>query len=337
MTGREIAELLLDAKAFSLSVDVPYVWSSGMHAPLYCDHRALLAHVGTRRRISDALATVVHERFGDAQAVAGVAQAAVPYAAWVADLLELPLLFVRREPKGHGHQRQVEGVRDSIDKVVIVEDVVSTGASVFRVADALRGASLSIAGVVAILDYQISGGALERAGLPFAALYTFKDLRAALEGRGLERDELELLDEWHLHPWCGEYVPTHSAGGVVLNVRGEVLVVNQEGTTWSLPKGHLQSGEQPLAAARREIAEESGLEDLQLVGELGSYSRFAHGTDGSLELKTITMFLFTSAKEVLQPRDPDNPQARWVVKDEVAELLSNPVDKAFFRRIRNRL
>ena len=106
---------------------------------------------------------------------------------------------------------------------------------------------------------------------------------------------------------------TLSAGGVVLNARGEVLVVNQNGNSWSLPKGHLDPGETPLQAARREIDEESGVTDLTLVRELGFYQRHKIGKDGGedlSEMKTLFMFFFTTRQEALSPKDAKNPEAR---------------------------
>jgi ADP-ribose pyrophosphatase YjhB (NUDIX family) len=126
---------------------------------------------------------------------------------------------------------------------------------------------------------------------------------------------------------------TRSSGGVVVNKDGKILVVNQHGTTWSLPKGHIKEEEVELDAAKREIFEESGIKDLEFVKGLGSYQRFRFGKDGKedrTELKTITMFLFRTSEELLKPNDLENPEARWIKKDEVADLLTHPQDKEFF-------
>jgi 8-oxo-dGTP pyrophosphatase MutT (NUDIX family) len=128
-------------------------------------------------------------------------------------------------------------------------------------------------------------------------------------------------------------IKTESAGGVVLNRKGEVLVVNQNGTSWSLPKGHIEKGEDALTAAKREIYEESGVRDLELIRELGGYERFRIGKDGGenrSELKTIHLFLFRTAEMELSPVDAENPEARWVERDRVAELLTHPKDKEYF-------
>jgi len=129
---------------------------------------------------------------------------------------------------------------------------------------------------------------------------------------------------------------TRSAGGVVVNAEGEVLVVSQRGTSWSLPKGHIDPGESALEAARREIYEESGIRDLELIGELGTYERRKIGVNGGddrSELKAITMFLFRTSERLLRPVDPDNPEARWVERSKVVALLTHERDKEFFRGV----
>ena len=129
---------------------------------------------------------------------------------------------------------------------------------------------------------------------------------------------------------------TQCAGGVVLNSRGLVLVVNSRRKSWSLPKGHIDPGEDSLTAAKREIHEESGVKQLKLIKELGCYQRHRIALDGGddpSEFKTIHMFLFTTEQEKLNPLDPHNPEARWEEKGKVAELLTHKKDKEFFSKI----
>lgn len=126
---------------------------------------------------------------------------------------------------------------------------------------------------------------------------------------------------------------TKSAGGVVINNDGKILVVSQRGTSWSLPKGHIDEGEDARAAAEREVYEESGIRTLNLVKELRSYQRHKigkNGGDDTSELKTIVMFLFRTNERLLEPLDPENPEAQWVEKTEVATLLTHQKDKKFF-------
>lgn len=129
---------------------------------------------------------------------------------------------------------------------------------------------------------------------------------------------------------------TESAGGVVINGHGFVLVVSQHGTSWSLPKGHIDQGEDSLAAARREIYEESGVKNIELVKDLGNYGRYRIGENGGenkTEYKTIHMFLFKTKEEDLRPIDPHNPEALWVDKYSVTGMLTHPKDKEFFQSI----
>lgn len=129
---------------------------------------------------------------------------------------------------------------------------------------------------------------------------------------------------------------TKSAGGVVINNEGRVLVISQHGTVWSLSKGHVDEGEEAIETAKREIYEESGITKLELIKELGVYQRYRidkNGREDKSELKTITIFLFKTNQNRLEPLDPENPEARWVHKNEVANLLTHEKDKKFFLKI----
>lgn len=132
-----------------------------------------------------------------------------------------------------------------------------------------------------------------------------------------------------------------SAGGVVLGPDGRVVVVSQRGMGWSLPKGHVDPGEDDLTAAKREIREESGVSELELKGEFEPFERekpivLEDGSPG-IEHKTLKFFLFTTPQTKLAPQDPDNPEARWVDKQDVANMLWHDADKRFFRSILHRL
>ena len=126
---------------------------------------------------------------------------------------------------------------------------------------------------------------------------------------------------------------TYSAGGVVLNAKGEVLIVNQNRDSWSLPKGHIDPGETALEAAKREIREESGISELKLIREIGTYERYKiklGGGDDPAEVKVLTFFLFKTTQSALNPEDPHNPEARWLKKEEVVKYLTHPKDQEFF-------
>ncbi|MBF0490582.1 MAG: NUDIX domain-containing protein [Candidatus Omnitrophica bacterium] len=130
---------------------------------------------------------------------------------------------------------------------------------------------------------------------------------------------------------------TETGGGVVISKKGKVLLVNQRGSSWSLPKGHIEEGEDALKAAIREIEEETGIIRLNLIKKLGSYTRYKIGIDGrddTSELKLIHIFHFTTDELKLAPKDPDHPEARWIHPDDVEGLLTHPKDRAFFKSIR---
>lgn len=133
---------------------------------------------------------------------------------------------------------------------------------------------------------------------------------------------------------------TRSAGGVVVNAESKILVVSQWGTSWSLPKGHVEEGEDLETAARREIREEAGITELVTIEEFSSYQRYRISPDGNedpSELKTITMFLFVTDQDILKPLDPDNPEARWVEKEEVETLLTHERDREFWLSIKDKV
>lgn len=133
---------------------------------------------------------------------------------------------------------------------------------------------------------------------------------------------------------------TQGAGGVVVNEYGEIIVVKNGPVFWGLPKGHVDGSENILEAAKREIKEETGIENLELLDELGSYERYRGtpgGGDDTSELKTIHMFLFKSSQELLQPEDPNNPEARWVSFDTGRDMLTHPKDREFLDSVKERV
>lgn len=130
---------------------------------------------------------------------------------------------------------------------------------------------------------------------------------------------------------------SYSGGGVVVGPTGDIVVVNQDGLSWSLPKGHIDAGETAEQAAVREVREESGIQKLTQIKKLGKYERYKIGKDvtkdDQSDLKHITMFLFTTEQETFAPQDSRHKEVRWVKPDNVADLLTHPKDKAFFRSV----
>lgn len=148
-----VAEKLLQAGAVQLSPAKPYTWASGWKSPIYCDNRKLLSLPYTRDFIKSELCNLIFEKFNDASVLAGVATAGIAWSAMAADQLKLPLVYVRPKPKEHGLGNQIEGELQEGQKVVVVEDLVSTGKSSLLVVDVLRKAGVEILGMVSIFNY----------------------------------------------------------------------------------------------------------------------------------------------------------------------------------------
>jgi orotate phosphoribosyltransferase len=139
----EIAEYLLEIKAVVLSPEQPFTWASGLKSPIYCDNRKTLSYPKVRTFIKTAFADIISEEFKDADVIAGVATAGIPHGALVADVLNLPFVYVRDKPKGHGLENQIEGKLEKGQKIVVIEDLISTGGSSLKAVEALRSAGRS--------------------------------------------------------------------------------------------------------------------------------------------------------------------------------------------------
>lgn len=201
MTARELAAALLDAGAVRLSPQQPFTWASGLKSPIYCDNRQLLGRPELRRRIAADL--VARARGLAPTLIAGTATAGIPWAALVADALELPMAYVRAEPKKHGMGRQVEGPSAQGQRVVLLEDLISTGGSSLRCAEALRAEGADLLQVLALFSYGLDQAttAFAAAGIPLATLATFTDLQAVAAERSLlDAEGLSALADWRPDP-----------------------------------------------------------------------------------------------------------------------------------------
>lgn len=200
---RRLAARLLAIGAVSLSPDQPYTWASGRRAPIYCDNRLTIAYPAVRRLITDGFVSRLDEVALRPDVVVGTATAGIPHAAWLADRLDLPLAYVRAKPKEHGRSNQIEGRIEAGQRVVVVEDLVSTGLSSLAVVDALRTAGADVAAVLAIFTYGLpeATAAFEQGGLTLHALTSYDVLIdvAAAEGR-LEPAALASLQAWRADP-----------------------------------------------------------------------------------------------------------------------------------------
>ncbi len=201
--ARRVAALLLEAKAIKLSPQQPFQWSSGLLSPIYCDNRVALSYPAARTYIKEQLAALVKSHFPEAEAIAGVATAGIAQGALIADLLELPFAYVRPEPKKHGMGNQIEGRLEKGQKVVLVEDLISTGGSSLKVADALRQAEVEVEGMVAIFTYGFETAAKNFAEkeVKLAVLSDYNHLiEVALAEGFIRQDEVEKLFEWRKSP-----------------------------------------------------------------------------------------------------------------------------------------
>lgn len=201
--ARRVATLLLAAKAIRLSPEKPFQWSSGWLSPIYCDNRVSLSFPAARTYIKEQLANLVKNRFSEAEAIAGVATAGIAQGALVADLLEMPFAYVRPEPKKHGMGNQVEGRLEPGQKVVLVEDLISTGGSSLKVVEALRAADIEVAGMVAIFTYGFATAAQNFAdkSVELAVLSDYDHLiEAALAEGYISQKEQNSLTNWRQAP-----------------------------------------------------------------------------------------------------------------------------------------
>jgi orotate phosphoribosyltransferase len=205
-----IAERLLEIEAVALQPNDPFTWASGLRSPIYCDNRLTLSYPEVRKEIAHGLKTIIDEKFPDAELIAGTATAGIPHAAWVSDLLDLPMCYVRSKPKGHGKGSQIEGKTHQGQKVVVVEDLISTGGSVITAVEALREAGCEVLGVVAIFTYQLAKGEEMLNGANISA-YSLTDystlLEVAREMGYIKEADLETLQEWRKDPaeWGKQY------------------------------------------------------------------------------------------------------------------------------------
>ncbi|MDR6124242.1 orotate phosphoribosyltransferase [Bacillus sp. SLBN-46] len=199
----DIAEKLLEINAVALKPQTPFTWTSGLRSPIYCDNRLTLSFPAVRKDIALGLKKLILEHFPDAEVIAGTATAGIPHAAWVSDLLELPMCYVRSKPKGHGKGNQIEGKVEEGQKVVVVEDLISTGGSVITAVQALREAGCEVIGVVSIFTYGLEKGkeAFLLAGIKSESLTDFPILIEVAVEKGYVNgtDQASLLD-WRKDP-----------------------------------------------------------------------------------------------------------------------------------------
>ncbi len=200
---QKVVEFLLQIKAIKLQPTNPFTWASGWNSPIYCDNRVTLSHPSIRTYIRQQLSVLVQEEFGSVELIAGVATAGIPQGVLVAQELGLPFVYVRSKPKEHGRESLIEGDLHPGQRVVLVEDLISTGKSSLQAVEALRQAGCDVAGLVAIFSYNLDVAEenFKAAKCPFITLSNYNALiKYAAEKNFMNTTELELLSKWRKNP-----------------------------------------------------------------------------------------------------------------------------------------
>jgi orotate phosphoribosyltransferase len=205
---KSVAARLLQVEAVKLNPENPYTWASGWKSPIYCDNRKVLSFPYDRDFIKSELCSVIFEQFPDVDAIAGVATAGIAWGAMAADQLKLPFLYVRPKPKEHGLGNQIEGNLIPGQKILVVEDLISTGKSSLQVCDILKQSGVEIAGMVSIFNYGFNQAtsAFEEAGIKLVSLTNYVALvELAIENETISPALLTTLNNWRENPaeWKG--------------------------------------------------------------------------------------------------------------------------------------
>ena len=202
-TEQQVAEFLLQIKAIKLQPNNPFTWASGWKSPIYCDNRSTLSHPAIRTYIRQKLTRLIQEEFGPIACIAGVATAGIPQGVLIAQEMGLPFAYVRAKAKEHGTGNLIEGDVFAGQRVLVVEDLISTGKSSLQAVDALRGAGCDVAGLVAIFTYGFDAAVqnFKKAGCKFATLSNYNALiKYAEEHQYINSNDVTLLEQWRENP-----------------------------------------------------------------------------------------------------------------------------------------
>ena len=202
-TEQQVAEFLLQIKAIKLQPNNPFTWASGWKSPIYCDNRVTLSHPTIRTYIRHKLSSAIQEEYGSVECIAGVATAGIPQGALVAQELGLPFIYVRAKPKEHGRGNMIEGEITPGKRVVVIEDLISTGMSSLQAVDALRQAGYQVAGLAAIFTYgfDVATENFKEAKCPFFTLSNYNAmLKYAEEHQYISAADTKVLKQWREQP-----------------------------------------------------------------------------------------------------------------------------------------
>lgn len=202
-TSEQLASHLLQIEAVKINIDEPFTWASGIQSPIYCDNRKILSFPDVRKYVSESLSNQVREKFGEADLIAGVATGAIAHGVLVAGILNLPFVYVRSTKKTHGLGNQIEGYLPPGKKVVVIEDLISTGQSSLSAVDALINAQAEVLGMVAIFTYGLPQAAqnMDEAKISLITLSDFDTLiHQAIRKGLLHHSKTEILENWKQNP-----------------------------------------------------------------------------------------------------------------------------------------
>ncbi|MEB5917968.1 orotate phosphoribosyltransferase [Enterococcus innesii] len=207
--SNQIAKDLLDIEAIFLRPNEPFTWASGIKSPIYCDNRITMSYPTVRRAIATGLAAVIKTTYPEVEVIAGTATAGIPHAAWVAELLDLPMVYIRSKAKEHGKGNQIEGRIQPNQKMVVIEDLLSTGGSVLEACEAAKREGADVLGVAAIFTYELPQvqANFDQADLSYVTLTNYTALiESALETGAIQESDVALLQEWRKDPaaWLSE-------------------------------------------------------------------------------------------------------------------------------------
>lgn len=199
--AEQVAHSLLEIKAVALRPNEPFTWASGLKSPIYCDNRLTISYPQVRQLICKGLVEVIKINYPDAEVIAGTATAGIPHAAWVAEALNLPLIYVRSKPKDHGQGKQIEGVLKAEQKVVVIDDLISTGKSVLGAVQAVQKDNAKVVGVAGIFSYQLAAADVnfKQAHISLQTVTNYSTLiKVAKAENKISDAELAILKDWHL-------------------------------------------------------------------------------------------------------------------------------------------
>lgn len=200
---KDIAKVLLDIKAVFLRPSEPFTWASGIKSPIYCDNRLILANVEKRNYVEMALAKMIQEKYPEVEVIMGTSTAGIPHAAYVSDILNLPMGYVRANAKDHGRQNQIEGANPNGKKVVVIEDLISTAGSVLEVCNVLKENGAEVLGIASIFTYNLEKGKvrLNNADVINHSLSNFEALaEVALEEKYINQEEYKKVIKFQSNP-----------------------------------------------------------------------------------------------------------------------------------------